>query len=197
MTLPSQLEAIHKIVGILERNKVDYMLIGGWALPAYGHVRSTMDVDLAIAIKESEKLTRLVSELHANNYQIPCNPSLKDRVFQMLDKDNMVEIELWQKPDGINIDNALLKRRQKREAHGVSFWIIGPEDLVVNKLSRPDRSPIDEQDVITVLVRQKGRLDRRYLEKQAKKAGVYGLLEILETRAEETRARTYTSQEAA
>jgi len=183
--LPSQLEALRKVIGILEGNKTDYMLIGGWSLPAYGYVRSTMDVDLAIAVKWPEKLERLVSELRINNYQIPSNPTLKDAVFLILDKDNMVEIELWQKPDGIRIDDNVLKRRQRLKVDDISFWVIGPEDLIVNKLSRVDRSPIDEQDVVTVLVRQKGRLDRKYLENQAKRAGVSSLLEMLETRAEE------------
>lgn len=183
--MPSQLEALRKIIRILEENKTDYMLIGGWALPAYGHVRSTMDVDLAIAVKWPEKLERLISELRTNNYQIPADPTLKDAVIQILDKDNMVEMELWQKPDGIRIDDNVLKRRQRLHVNDISFWVIGPEDLIVNKLSRRDRSSTDEQDVITVLARQKGKLDRKYLEKQAKKAGVSSLLEVLERRAEE------------
>ena len=161
------------------------MIIGGWALPAYGHVRSTGDLDLAIAVKWPKKLERVVSELRTKDYQVPSNPTLKDAVILVIDMDNKVEIELWQRPDGIRIDENLLKRRRRLQVSDISFWVIGPEDLIVNKLSRVDRSPIDEMDVMTVLARQKGRLDRKYLEKQAKKAGVSSLLEMLETRAEE------------
>jgi len=67
---------------------------------------------------------------------------------------------------------------------GVPFWTIGPEDFIVNKLSRSDRSHGDEEDVISVLERRKGRLDNRYMEKRAKKAGVLEVLKVLESRIE-------------
>lgn len=183
--MPSQLEALRKLIRILESAEIDYMMIGGWALPAYGHVRSTLDLDLAIAVKHSENLKRLISALRAHNYQMTYDPKLDHAVIPLLDKENMVEIELWQKPDGLNIDAEVLRRRWNRQVQDISFWIVGPEDFIVNKLSIPKRSAIDEQDVVTVLKRQKGRLDSNYLKNRAKQAGVESLLEALESRIEE------------
>lgn len=185
MKLPSQLEALNKIIRIFEKNSIEHMLIGGWALPAYGHVRSTIDIDLAIAIKQPEKLDQLISELRSNKYQVTSNPKTNHPVFPILDEENMVEMELWQKPDGIDMGAEILKRRQKRRKDNLSFWIIGPEDLIINKLSRPDRSPGDEQDVITVLHRQRDKLDRHYLENRAKQVGLLSLLEALEEKITE------------
>lgn len=184
--MPSLLEALHKIVRIFETNDVDYMVIGGWALPAYGQIRATQDVDFAIVMKQPKKLEHLVSELRSNNYQIStANPKINHAMIQIMDKDNEVEMELWLKLDGITMGDKLLKRRLKRNVHDITFWVIGPEDFIINKLSRPDRSPTDEQDVISVLKRQKGKLDREYLEKRAKKTEILQLLEFLEARMEE------------
>ena len=59
----------------------------------------------------------------------------------------------------------------------VQVWIVSPEDFIVNKLARPDRGVIDEQDVKSVLVREEGKLDEEYLKKRAKDAGVLTMLE--------------------
>lgn len=185
MKLPSQLEALNKIIGIFEKNNIEYMLIGGWALPAYGHIRATIDIDLAIAIKQPEKLDWLISELRTNQYQVTSNPKMEHPVIPILDKDNMVEMELWQKPDGIDMSDEILKRRLKRRKDGTSFWIIGPEDFIINKLSIPKRSSMDEQDVVSVLHRQRDKLDRDYLINRARQAGLLSLLEALEARIAE------------
>jgi len=44
---------------------------------------------------------------------------------------------------------------------------MGPEDFIVNKLARPDRGAVDEQDVKSVLVRQANTLDNKYLTKKS------------------------------
>jgi hypothetical protein len=59
------------------------------------------------------------------------------------------------------------------------MFAIGPEDFVVNKLARGDRGVQDEQDAVSVLALQKGKLDYSYLRKRANQAGVTELLETL------------------
>lgn len=59
------------------------------------------------------------------------------------------------------------------------MFAIGPEDFIVNKLARKDRGVQDEKDVISVLSRQKGKLDYIYLENRAKRAGVGEVLMVL------------------
>ena len=106
-------------------------------------------------------------------------------MFHITDEVNMVGIELWLNPDGIVMNDNLLKRRIEGKVNDSTYWIIGPEDFIINKLSRTDRSPRDEEDVITVLKRQKGNLEEKYLERRAKKTGVLSLLETLEVRVRE------------
>ncbi len=184
--MPSQLEALRKIVQIFKKTDIDYMLIGGWALPAYGQIRATVDIDFAIVVKRSEKLAQLVSELRVNNYQMPPGSiELDHAMFHIVDGENMVGIELWLKPDGIIMNDVLLKRRIESRVRDSTYWVISPEDFIINKLSRSDRSPRDEEDVISVLKLQKGKLDRKYLERRAKKTEILPLLETLEARIEE------------
>jgi hypothetical protein len=156
------------------------MLIGGFALPAYGRIRATLDLDIAIAAPFPD-VVRLHSRLAEHGYQLPSSPNERAPLFVMTDLQNVVEIEVWTKPDGVTFDDELLQRRVKVRPFDDDFemFAIGPEDFIVNKLSRKDRGVQDEMDVVSVLKRQKGRLDHVYLSKRAEAADVTELLEML------------------
>lgn len=179
--IPSFTKALHKLVQVFEKEKIDYMLIGGLALPAYGQIRATQDVDVAIAIKDIESLECLFKKLIERSIKPTSKPILGAACMYFLDSENMVDIEIWQKPDGIVFDEELLRRRNYIELEeNFPVWIISAEDFIINKLARKDRRAQDETDVISVLVRQKATLDRQYLKEKAEKAGVLALLEALE-----------------
>ena len=155
------------------------MIIGGYALPFYGRIRTTIDLDLAVMIKTEKELQQLCNWLQKIEFEAtiahPENP-----VIVVVDRREKVEIELWLKPDGIVFDDETLRRRRKAKLdENIEAWIIAPEDFIVNKLARPDRGAIDEQDVKSVLVRQKDKLDKEYLEKRARDAEVLTVLETI------------------
>ena len=175
------LRSLQKLLSLLEDKNVPYMIIGGYALPFYGRIRATLDIDLAVAVKTEEELKRLREWLNSNNFEVtvysPLNPYMV-----VLDRDEKIEMELWLKPDGIVFDEETLRRRRRVKLdEKLEAWIISPEDFIVNKLARPDRGVIDEQDVKSVLVRQRGKLDMKYLRKRAAEAGVLKVLESIQT----------------
>jgi len=157
------------------------MIIGGYALPFYGRVRATLDIDIAVAIKTKKEHEQLRKWLHEVDVEVtlyaPENP-----VMVIVDREEKMEAELWLKPDGITFDNKTLKRRRKAKlSDNISAWIISPEDFIVNKLARPDRGAVDEQDVKSVLARQAGKLDNKYLTKRAQQANVLTILRSIQT----------------
>jgi hypothetical protein len=155
------------------------MIIGGYALPFYGRIRTTVDVDLAVAIKTEEELNQLLRFLKSVEFE-PTICSLNDPLIVILDRKEKIEIELWLKPDGIVLDDETLRRRQKARLDAKLWaWIISAEDFIVNKLAIPDRGVIDEQDVKSVLVLQENNLDNKYLQRRAKEAGVLALLQTI------------------
>ena len=160
--------------------QIPHMLIGGNALPAYGQIRATQDLDLAIAAEYSDSV-KLQKHLKQLEYQLPSEPDEKAPVFFVTDPENMMEIELWTKPDGVVFDKELLRRRIKVRPFDDDFeiFVIGPEDFIVNKLARKDRGVQDEQDVVSVLKRQKEYLDLPYLKKRARTANVLEMLMTL------------------
>jgi len=169
------LRSLQRLVGLFEDKNIPYMIIGGYALPFYGRIRTTIDLDLAVGIRTEEELTQFHDWLRLIDFEAtvysPLNP-----VIVVLDQKEKVEIELWLKPDGIVFDDETLRRRRKVKMNNIEVWIVSPEDFIVNKLARPDRGVNDEQDVKSVLVRQEGKLDEEYLNKRANEAGVSTIL---------------------
>jgi hypothetical protein len=167
------------------------MLIGGLALPAYGQIRATQDVDIAIAanFKVSSKFQ---AELQKAGFQLTSPPHPSAPAFVVTDLQRMVEIEIWTKPDGVFFDRALLHRRCKvrpfEDDPNFQIYVIGPEDFVVNKLARSDRRAQDEGDAASVLARQDRKLDQKYLWKRAEAAGVGDLLKEIVRRVQEAKS---------
>lgn len=182
---PSFIECLRKLVKVFEEEEIDYMFIGGLALPAYGEIRATQDVDVAVAVTSLQNLEHLFNQLRKRSFEPTSYPSLDASCSYFLDRENMVDVEIWLKPDGVKFDIELLARRRRIELEeNLDTWVIGPEDFIVNKLSRVDRRARDENDVVSVLIEQRERLDREYLEKRAKEFDVFPLLQVLERRVE-------------
>jgi hypothetical protein len=156
------------------------MIIGGYALPFYGIIRTTADLDLAVATKTKDDYTALLNLLRVADFeQTICSPN--NPLTVIVDRKEGVEFELWSRPDGIVFDEETLSRRKKMQLSGDFWvWVVSAEDFIVTKLARPDRGVVDEQDVKSVLVRQEGQLDLNYLAKRAEAAQVLTILRAIQ-----------------
>jgi hypothetical protein len=85
------------------------MVIGGYALPFYGRIRTTIDLDLAVVIKGQEGFDRLHSWLTSNDFEVTVG-SPQNPLIVVLDRKEKVEMELWLKPDGVVFDAELLRK---------------------------------------------------------------------------------------
>jgi hypothetical protein len=155
------------------------MIIGDYALPFYGRIRTTVDLDIAVAIETQKKFSYLLNLLRAADFE----PTIRspNEPLIVVDRQEKIEFEVWTKPDGVIFDDETLRRRRKaRLSEDISAWIVSPEDFIVTKLARPNRGVIDEQDVKSVLVRQEGNINWKYLEKRAKEAEVLTILKTIQ-----------------
>lgn len=177
----SIIKALRRAVAFLEEARIDYMLIGGYALPFYGYIRTTIDIDLAIAIRSEKRFDFFLEAAENANFNRQLG-SFQDPECIFLDKETGLEIEFWIILDGVEWDEDTLARRQRKTIDDFEIWVISPEDFIVNKLARQDRGVQDEKDVKSVLVRLQEALDWVYLERRAKKAGVLSLLRVIDER---------------
>lgn len=139
-----------------------YCIIGGLALQRWGQMRMTLDVDITLLTGLGHE-EAYIDEL-LGHYQARI-PEAKEFAFAN-------RVLLLKSPEGIGIDVALaglpfeetvIERASRFEfAAGVSALTCSAEDLVILK-AFADRGQ-DWLDIEGILVRQKGKLDRVYIE---------------------------------
>jgi hypothetical protein len=173
-------KAIEDIIRLFDSLAVEYAVMGGIAVRAYGIPRATYDVDFTAAIGR-DALPGLYERVQALGYSVP-EPYLRgwlDEVGGM----PVVKFRLFLEGRGIDIDvflaespyqASLLSRRRWVKLNGTDAWLVSPEDLVLLKLlaNRP-RDVADVGDVMFV----QGQLDVGYLRNWAAQIGVSDRLE--------------------
>jgi len=171
-------ETLNRIVSFLEGQGIDCMLIGGYVLPMYGRIRTTLDIDFAVALTTEAGFARFLEEADGAGYSVSLG-SFKNPVCLLHDRVTDYEIEIWRQPDGVVWDGETLRRRRRATLAGVEMWMISPEDFIVSKLALSDRGVIDEQDVKSVLEREDVALDWSYLRGRAERVGVWAQLQMI------------------
>jgi len=169
----------------LAANEIDYMIIGGFALPSYGAIRATADLDVAVRIHTLLEFQTFLSNAEKSGFKRSI-ASFSNPVTVLIDQKTGMEVELWLRPDGIVWDEETLSKRKEVKIGSSDFHVVSPEDFIVSKLTRPDRGVQDEKDVKSVLVRMEGKIDTGYLEKRAQRAGVLAILKAIERVGEES-----------
>jgi hypothetical protein len=119
---------------LLNSHRVEYLLIGGYAVCYHGFYRTTADIDLWVAVspENAAKLVRLIREFGFET------PELKEDLF--LQQGRMIRmgveptrIELLTEISGCNFASCY-GRKIESSIDGVPVSIIHREDLITNEL---------------------------------------------------------------
>ena len=129
-----------KVFETLNRHGVDYLVIGGFAVIAHGHVRATKDVDL-IASEERENLERLaaaLSELGArlrgvDAEYLPVDPTNPDDLGNGANWALVTDagwVDFMAQPPGAAPYPQLRDRSVRRRVRNIDIPIVGLDDLI-------------------------------------------------------------------
>lgn len=67
--MPAILRSLQRLLGILQEHEVAYMVIGGYALPFYGRIRTTVGLNLVVAIRSEKELEEFCSWLQQSDFE--------------------------------------------------------------------------------------------------------------------------------
>ncbi|MCP5053675.1 MAG: hypothetical protein GY940_41300 [bacterium] len=131
MALKRLPEDFKDFLNFLNKNAVKYLLVGGWAVGIYGNPRATGDMDILIAIDESnlEKLLKALYEFGAptvDKYHF----KEKGNVFRM--GRSPIKIDVINEASGIDIKDCYSRRNIVR-VDGIDISLISKRDLIINK----------------------------------------------------------------
>lgn len=119
---------------LLNSHRVEYLLIGGYAVCFHGFYRTTADIDFWVAVspENASKLVGMIREFGFNT------PQLSEALF--LNKGRIIRmgieptrIEILTEISGCDFA-ACYPRRLESEIDGIPVKLICREDLIANKL---------------------------------------------------------------
>jgi hypothetical protein len=176
------------VIEVLERLKIPYMVVGGFAAIFHGHPRLTIDVDIVVDIR-TEHIKPFVAAFPIPEYYVS-EDGIRDAVkrrypFNAIQPATGAKIDLVPLPDD-PFSKAAFHRRQRMafDQAGTETWFITAEDIVLAKLIAFENTQSDKHlnDVRGVLVTQWETLDMALIRHEAAAVGVLMQFErVLET----------------
>ncbi|MCB4790482.1 MAG: nucleotidyltransferase [Elusimicrobia bacterium] len=129
---------------LLNSKEVEYLVIGGYAIGYYGYPRATGDLDIWVAINESnaQKLFNVLKEFGFNS------PDITESIFKEKDKvirmgNPPLRIEILTSISGIEFEKAY-KNRKIEKIEDISVNFIGFKDLIKNKKASGRHKDLDD-----------------------------------------------------
>jgi hypothetical protein len=144
-----------RILRVLAKHRVDYILIGGLAVQTHGHVRTTNDADL-IPAPNPANLERLAAALRALDARV-LNPGEEDTeidakmlpratIWQFVSRDGGIDV-MHEVPGGRSFSE-LNKGALHVQLGDIDVAVVGLDDLIQMKLARG--RPVDLADVASL-----------------------------------------------
>ena len=124
-----------EMLQILLNNKVRFLVVGAYAMGAYGYPRATGDIDIWVEAspENSEKIHQSLSEFGAPLSEVTKTTFCEEGiVFQIGVAPRRIDIIT--KIDGVDFNKAY-SDKQKIEIEGIKIPFLSKEDLIKNKES--------------------------------------------------------------
>lgn len=178
---PKQL--LTKVVKLLDRLGIAYVLTGGLAVTIWGVPRYTQDADLIIQLQQEDlpKLKNALEGLSDFGYvdeAMMIDAFQRNSEFNYIDSESGFKVDLWM-PKSSPFVRSCFDRRVSVDIDGYGVWLVSPEDLIISKLDWWHRgSHKSEYDIRAVMDGQWDRLDWNYIESWTQKLGLGAELTI-------------------
>ncbi len=156
-----QLEAAWQLHCFLVQRQIPHFVMGGIAVQYWGEPRFTRDVDITIVVEPGNEKAVVEELLHAFPARLEnaLEFALKHRVI-LLTVPSLCDVDISLGFPGYESE-AAQRAVDYDIGEGRFIRLCSAEDLIIHKLVA--QRPQDIADVEGVLIRQKGRLDFRYI----------------------------------
>ncbi len=175
------------IIHLLEELEIDYGIGGSFASSLYGESRSSVDIDISVVVPKEkfEPLTQAVEKL---GYYVTWDAILDAIIwktpFNIIDSTTGFKADLFLVEGTTPLEQSVFQRRQRLiydPRTGDSAMLYSPEDVIIYKLKwylegRMEKHP---NDIVKMLVAQRGALDLEYIAYWANEIGAAKVWEII------------------
>jgi len=130
------LETLDWICQKLEFIDISYMITGGSAVGFWGHIRTTMDIDMVIQLHANQIDAFLESIRNEAYVDIPKarNAVQGKYMFNIIPNETLFKVDIIPLDETNNYEMRKFGRRIRINFQGREIYIISPEDLIISKL---------------------------------------------------------------
>jgi hypothetical protein len=186
--MSSQKEFFERLVSLLEKAGIPYMVAESMSSSLHGRPRATQDADVVIDPTEDQFVSFL--GLLERDYHVSRDAAFE--AFHRRGMFNIIDMAGGWKADLVfrkerSFSRHEFERRCQVDAMGQMLWVVSPEDTVLSKLEwmKGRESDVQYSDALGVAVAQWGSLDIEYLRQWAGELGIENMLARLLKDAEE------------
>lgn len=164
-----QPELLIKVLFVLKKNSIDYMITGSVVSSIQGEPRATHDVDVVINITPSG-ISFLLQAFPFPEYYLSEDAAMdairNNSMFNLLNSSTGDKVDFWiltKDP----FDQSRFQRRYEEKFPGLSMYVSAPEDTILMKLRWAELSGGSLKqftDALRVFELQFDRLDLKYIE---------------------------------
>ncbi|MCL4378692.1 MAG: hypothetical protein M1409_10035 [Actinobacteria bacterium] len=171
----NELNILIRVIKILNKNKIPYMVTGSVAMNYYSQPRMTRDIDIVIEIRDIEKFYNPFKDDYYIDIEMIKKSILNESMFNIIHSTEIIKIDFIIRK---NSDYRKIEFERKKQVRfgKISIFIVSIEDLIISKLiwSRDSHSQMQLNDVKNLL---KEEVDLEYIKEWSKKLQIYNIFE--------------------
>lgn len=147
-----------EFLGLLEKHRVDYLVVGGYAVGVHGFPRYTGDLDVFVATDpaNAERLVAVFSEFGFSSLDLTSGDFLQPEIVVEIGREPM-KIQVLTGIDGVTFEGARRDRLLLRVGN-LDVPFIGLESLLANKAASPRAKDKIDLDELTRIRAERGGL---------------------------------------
>jgi hypothetical protein len=171
------LETLDWICAKLQLLDIPYMITGGSAVGFWGHIRTTMDIDIVIQIS-ADKIVAFLNSIETEAYIAveEAKKAISARsMFNIIPNQTLFKVDIAPLDEKSVYELEKFKRRTKINFEGREIFVISPEDLIISKLFWSKTAGGSERqisDCQSIWKLNQDNLDTRYIYKWVDALGV-------------------------
>lgn len=138
-------QALRKIVDILEEEKIDYMIVGGFAVSYHNRARTTNDIDIVLQIYPNHVKLILKHFPEWQGFEKSFMESVRYGIlFNITDFETGIRYDFMAYKDS-DYNWAAFNRREEVSFFDKKCYICSIEDLIISKLQWYNITPSEKQ----------------------------------------------------
>jgi len=155
---------LKKTASQLDKAEISYMIIGGQAVLLYGSPRLTRDIDITVGV-DSDRYQAIAAICKRLGLKILVKQAAdftrKTKVLPAEDPKSKIRIDFIF--SFTPYEKKALSRTKQVRLKGYPVRFASCEDVVIHKLFAG--RAIDEQDVVSIFIKNKRKIDRKYIKR--------------------------------